>query len=179
MSSERIAGRIGPEILSLLESRKSLFLSSLTKDGETYASYAPFATSEDCIYVLLSEIAVHAVNLQANPRASVLIIEDEDSAAELFARLRVTYQVNAELLEYDSEAWHAGRDVLSNRHGERIVQLSQLGDFKLFKLVPLGGRYVKGFGRAFAFEGQTLTGETIAHMRDGHKKRTEADETAA
>jgi hypothetical protein len=44
-------------------------------------------------------------------------------------------------------------------------------DFNLFKLTPLGGRYVKDFGKAFTIAGNTLTGESIEHLRDGHKPR--------
>ncbi|TAA41739.1 HugZ family protein [Corallincola spongiicola] len=176
MSSERIAGRISPEIMAMLNDRKSLFLSSLTSEGEPYASHAPYAVGDECLYVLLSEIAVHAINLQANPQASVLIIEDEDSAKELFARQRVSYSMTAELLPFESDDWLSSRDILAARHGERIEQLSQLRDFKLFRLTPKSGRFVKGFGKAFAFTGKSLTGEAIAHLRDGHKKR---DDVAA
>ncbi|MBW8191584.1 pyridoxamine 5'-phosphate oxidase family protein [Neiella marina] len=174
MSSERIAGRVGPEIKALLDSRKSLFLASTTEEGTPYASYAPFAIDNECFYVLLSEIAVHAINLQLNPFASVLVVEDEDSADQLFARLRVSYQVQAKLIDNNDNAWQAGIDVLANRHGELITNLSQLGDFKLFRLEPQSGRFVKGFGRAFSFTGAGLLGEEIAHMRDGHKKREES-----
>lgn len=176
MTSERIAGRVGPEIKELLDSRKSLFLSSLTEDGTPYASYAPFAIADEGFYVLLSEIAVHAVNLQANPLASVLVVEDEDTAKQLFARLRVTYQVEAQLIANDSDKWHAGIELLATRHGEIIGNLSQLADFKLFSLEPKSGRFVKGFGRAFAFSGKGLLGDEIAHMRDGHKKREEVSQ---
>ncbi|MBD1391328.1 pyridoxamine 5'-phosphate oxidase family protein [Neiella sp. HB171785] len=175
MTSERIAGRVGPEIKQLLDSRKSLFLSSITKDGAPYASYAPFAMGDECFYVLLSEIAVHAVNLQVNPVASVLVIEDEDSANELFARLRVNYQVEAHVLPVDSDEWQFGLDQLTGRHGELVRNLSQLGDFKMFRLEPISGRFVKGFGRAFSFSGKGLLGEQIEHMRDGHKKREQAE----
>lgn len=104
--------------------------------------------------MLISEIALHAVNLQHFPEASVLIIEDEDSAGELFARIRVNYSVQAKHIEPDGKHWVEGIARLADRHGERINHLSQLADFKLFRLVPQGGRYVKGFGRAFSLAGK-------------------------
>ena len=159
------------EILNFIDSRKSLQLSSITQDGRPLASYAPFAIGDECLYVLLSEIAIHAVNLQSNPLASVLIIEDEDSAGELFARLRVNYSVDAEHIEWEDDRWQQGIDTLATRHGDRMSSLSELKDFKLFKLSPTGGRYVKGFGRAYALSGGSLVGGQIEHLRDGHKKR--------
>lgn len=171
MNNKGLEARISQEILDIVNSRKSLLLSSLTENDEPYASYAPFAIGDNCLYVLISEIAVHAKNLQHHPRASVLIIEDEDSAAELFARLRVQYSVNAELIAVDSADWETGIACLTARHGERIQSLSQLTDFKLFRLSPEIGRYVKGFGKAYLIDGGSLAGESLSLMRDGHQKR--------
>ena len=171
MNNQSLENKISDEILAMINSRKSLILSSLDEAGKPYASYAPFAIGDECLYVLISEIAVHGKNLQLNPDASVLIIEDEDTAAELFARLRVNYSVAAELLEYQTEAWSIGLDALHQRHGERVSGLSKMADFKLFKLHPQGGRYVKGFGKAYGIEGGSLSGESLTHLRGGHQKR--------
>ncbi|WP_417542532.1 HugZ family pyridoxamine 5'-phosphate oxidase [Methylophaga thalassica] len=171
MNNKGLEAQISQEIMAMVNSRKSLLLSSLTEENEPYASYAPFAVGEGCLYVLISEIAVHAKNLQHHPRASVLIIEDEDTAAELFARLRVQYSVTAELLAVDSPEWNSGIACLTSRHGERVKSLSQLSDFKLFRLNPMGGRYVKGFGKAYQIDGGSLSGEGLSHLREGHKKR--------
>ena len=171
MSSERFTRKINQEVVDFIHSRRSLQLASIRDDGAPFASYAPFAIGDECLYVLISEIAVHARNLQANPQASVLIVEDEDSAEELFARKRVNYLMDAEKLQEDSPEWKTGVDTLHQRLGERILNLSTLGDFKLFRLIPREGRYVKGFARAYQLEGKTLAGEAVNHMRDGHRKR--------
>lgn len=171
MKNERLEQKLKDEIIGFLDSRKSLLISSITENGKPYASYAPFAIGDDCIYVMLSEIAVHATNLQINPVASVLIIEDEDTASELFARKRVNYSMSAECIQLKDERWNGGVQILAERHGERINNLSELQDFKLFKLNPTGGRYVKGFGRAYTLAGGSLAGDQVVHMRDGHKKR--------
>ncbi|RKF21453.1 heme utilization protein HutZ [Alginatibacterium sediminis] len=168
MSSERIQSRIGPEILELLDLQKAMFLSSITPDGDPYASYAPFAIEDDGFYVLLSELALHAVNLLKTPKAAALIVEDESHAKDLFARKRVSYSFTAQPIPRDSEQWHNGVACLVARHGERSQNLSQLGDFHLFKLVVTRGRFVKGFGKAFEFSGPNVCGESMVHLRDGH-----------
>jgi hypothetical protein len=114
---------------------------------------------------------LHAVNLQVNRSASVLIIEDEDTAGELFARLRVNYRVEASQIPHATPEYESGIGILRARHGERIDNLSQLQDFHLFRLQPVGGRYVKGFGRAYDIKGESLNGDGISHLRDGHTKR--------
>lgn len=171
MNNKGLEKEIREEILRFIDERQSLMLSSLDQEGLPYASYAPFAIGDDCLYLLISDIAVHARNLQLHPQASVLIIEDENTAAELFARLRVQYRIYAELISPDSSDWPEGIACLQERHGERIKSLSQLGDFKLFRLHPEGGRYVKGFGKAYQIEGGTLSGERLSQLRGGHIKR--------
>lgn len=171
MKNQKMESRLQDEILSFIEGCQSLMLASQDEIGDPYASYAPFAPGDECLYILISEIAVHAINLRLNPRASVLIVEDESKAETLFARVRVSYKIDAELIEHGSAQWQQGVDILAARHGDRINNLSELSDFRLFKLVPQGGRYVKGFGRAYQIAGNTLSGESLDHMRDGHKKR--------
>ncbi|RTE66310.1 heme utilization protein HutZ [Amphritea opalescens] len=174
MSKESLQAKIQEEVSTFINSRYSLQLATVGEHNEPYASYSPFAIGDDCLYVLLSEMAVHANNLQQNPTAAVMVIADEDTSKELFARQRVNYSIQADLLTHATEAWAEGINALANRHGDRINKLSQLDDFKLFKLKPTGGRYVKGFGRAYTLAGNGLTGNEIQHITGGHTKRTAA-----
>lgn len=174
MKNKAMESRLSDEVLAFISTRRSLHLATIDPEGVPFASYAPFACGNDCLYVLLSEIALHAVNLQVHPTASVLIIEDEDMAGELFARVRVSYRVRAEQLAHDSADWRLAMTALTERHGERPRNLGEHADFKMFRLVPLGGRYVKGFGKAYTLSGESLAGEAIGHLRDGHKRRSAA-----
>ena len=171
MKNTAMAERLHDEIHDFVQSRKSLMLSSIQENGHPYASYAPFAVGDDCLYVLLSDIAIHAINLAKNPQAAVLIIEDEDAAEELFARRRVNYTVQASLIPVEDERWEGIIGLMASRLGERIYNLSQLNDFRLFHLAPTGGRYVKGFGRAYTLSPGSLVNQTISHLRDGHQPR--------
>ena len=172
--------KLKQEIIAFIDSRKSLMLSSTGLDGKPYASYAPFAYDDQAIYILISEIAIHANNLIKTPEASVLIIEDEDSAEELFARVRVNYSMDVKRCEYEDDSWYKGLHVLHARLGDRIESLSEMSDFHLFRLEPKGGRYVKGFAKAYSLGSGALTNIEINHLRDGHRKRasTEASQEA-
>ena len=173
MKNKAMESRLNTEIMDFIHSRRSLQLATLGEDGTPFASYAPFAADDDSFYVLLSDIALHDLNLAREPRASVLVIEDEDTAGELFARLRVSYQVQAEELAVNAPEWNAAVELLAARHGERPRNLSQLADFRLFRLRPVKGRYVKGFGKAYSLAGGRLGMESIDHLREGHKPREE------
>ena len=172
MKNKVMEARLGDELQAFLQSRHTLHLSTLDKEGHPYASYAPFAVGDNCLYVLLSDIAVHGINLKNDGKAAVLIVEDESEAQTVFARIRVNYQVTAQHIPFDSgEKYSTGIECLFNKQGERIHDLSKMNDFNLFKLTPLGGRYVKDFGRAYSIAGRSLTGENIEHLREGHKPR--------
>lgn len=173
MKNRALEESLSAEIMAHISARQSLMLASKDKDGEPYASYAPFAFDSDGFYVLLSDIALHGQNLAIHNTASVLVIEDEDGAAELFARKRVNFKVSAARITEDSEQWHEGINALTSRHGQRITQLSTLADFKLFHLAPMSGRYVKGFGKAYHLEGGSLTHISLNHLTDGHKRKAQ------
>ncbi|MEM9758768.1 MAG: pyridoxamine 5'-phosphate oxidase family protein [Pseudomonadota bacterium] len=174
MKNKALQARLGEEVLSFIDSRRSLQIASLGEDGVPFASYAPFARDDDSLYVILSDIAIHGRNLKREHRASVLVIEDEDSAGELYARVRVSYKVLADALKAGSEAWENGVAILEKRLGERPRKLSELSDFCVFRLRPQAGRYVKGFGKAYTLEGGTLATATINHLREGHRPREDA-----
>lgn len=172
MKNKALEVRLADELQIFLQSRRTLHLSTLDEMGHPYASYAPFAIGDDCLYVLLSDIAVHGVNLKNNCKAAVLIVEDESEAQTVFARIRVNYQVIAKPVPIDAgEDYDTAIECLYKKQGERIHNLCQLTDFNVFKLMPLGGRYVKDFGRAYTIAGNSLTGESIEHLRDGHRPR--------
>lgn len=171
MKNTALQQRIGNEIISFIDTRRSLQLATMGEDGYPYASYAPFARDDTSLYVLLSDIAVHGLNLAKDARASALIIEDEDQAGELYARIRVCYQVQAKELEVVDSDWQTAVDLLASRHGERPRNLSKLSDFRLFRLTPVAGRYVKGFGKAYTLSGGSLFAQTIDHLRVGHRQR--------
>lgn len=156
MKNKSMETRLQQEAMAFVRSRKTLQLASLTAKGEPFASYAPFALGRGGFYVLLSELAVHGKNLQQNARVSILIVEDEDSSDEVFARQRVSCSALAEGIARDTPDWLAGIQALADRHGERIHQLSQLTDFRMFLLKPANGRFVKGFGRAYELGFETL-----------------------
>ena len=171
MNNKALQARINKEILLFLGSRKSLHLATIGSDGLPLASYAPFAVDEGSLCVVLSDIAVHGLNLKARPAASVLIIEDEDTATELFARKRLAYHVTAQAPQPGNIDWEKAVDALEHAHGKRPRQLSELEDFQVFRLTPSSGRFVTGFGRAYSLEGKSLTRSRINHLQIGHRSR--------
>ncbi|MDD1792255.1 heme utilization protein HutZ [Enterovibrio makurazakiensis] len=167
--AERLQNRLGPEIQEFRDARKTLQLGTVDKDGKPHTSYAPFAFSEQGYYILVSDLATHGQNLKVSKAVSIMMIEDESEARSIFARRRLSFDTNAELIERESAVWQQGIEVMQARLGEMIDNLSQLGDFRLYRLNPVIGRYVKGFGQAFDVTGEDML--SVVHLNEGHVQK--------
>lgn len=96
----------------LLNQTESLILATTNADGSPLTSYAPFIVDEQRrFYIFTSQLAAHTANLQRAGQASVMLIEDEAAATQIFARQRVTFQCRASLIPRDSEE---GEQVLTH-----------------------------------------------------------------
>lgn len=166
--TERLQNRLGPEIQEFRDSRKTMQLGTVSDDGKPHTSYAPFAFSEKGYYILVSDLATHSQNLKTCKAVSIMMIEDESDARSIFARRRLSFDTNAELIERDCDQWTQGIEILRSRLGEMIDNLSQLSDFRLYRLNPVFGRYVKGFGQAFDVSGEDML--SVIHLDEGHVK---------
>ncbi|UPQ90169.1 heme utilization protein HutZ [Vibrio sinaloensis] len=168
VKQERLQGRLGPEIKEFRQQRQTLQLATVDEQGRPNVSYAPFVQNQQGYFVLISEIARHARNLQVNPNVSIMMIEDEQEAKQLFARKRLTFDAVATVVPRDSEQWQQVIAQMEQRFGEIIEGLSQLQDFVLFNFKAEKGLFVKGFGQAYQVAGDDLV--DFVHLQEGHKK---------
>lgn len=157
--------------LDFFQSRSTLMLSTVNSQGTLETSVAPFVTdNEGHLYLFVSELARHTQNIlewitvneaaSLNPDSvkrpglvSCLLVADEIETKQLFARERLTMQLElTEVLRASSRfEWVMTR--FESKFGEIITLLKSLPDFHLIQLTPVTGGYVKGFGQAFTFKG--------------------------
>lgn len=168
VKQERLQGRLGPEIKEFRQERRTIQLATVDAEGRPNVSYAPYVQNQEGYFVLISQIARHAHNLLENPNVSLMMIEDEDSSKQLFARKRLTFDAVATVVERDTEMWQQVVGQMKDRFGEIIDGLSQLEDFVLFNLKAEQGLFVKGFGQAYQVSGDDLV--DFVHLQEGHKK---------
>ncbi|MGL5711902.1 MAG: HugZ family protein [Paraclostridium sp.] len=130
----------------LIQSKKSLMISSLNKEGFPEVSYAPFIMINDKVYIYLSQAANHYYNLSENKNCSIMIIEDESEAKVVFARQRVSFECEAnKLIAVEEEIFNKFDEV----HSESMMMVLKNLDFDIFKLKLKKGRLVQGFGKAY------------------------------
>ncbi len=142
------------EIYDFRQQQKTLQLASCAMNNEPLASYAPFVEDEEAnFYLLLSGLASHSANLHKHQaeqsRVSVLLIEDEKTARNVFARKRLTYQCEVSVWPREHPQWQFIIERLQKKLGKTIAVLAALGDFNLYCLTPKQGNYVRGFGQAY------------------------------
>lgn len=159
-------GETAEEAMAFLASLKTLQMATASAAGEPEASYAPFVrTGDGAFYVCVSDLSRHTGHLVATGRASVLIVEDESRAAQLFARRRLAFQCRAEPVERGAARWHGIMDLFERKFGEVAGLIRPLADFRTFALVPRRGVFVKGFGQAYRIAGPVL--DALRRVQDG------------
>lgn len=168
VKQERLQGRLEPEIQAFRHDRCTLQLATVDSEGKPNVSYAPFVQNQEGYFILISHIARHARNLDINPQVSIMMIEDEAAAKQLFARKRLTFDAVAQPVERDTNMWLQVIAQMSERFGEIIDSLKQLEDFTLYCLKPEKGLFVKGFGQAYQVTGDDLV--DFVHLEQGHRK---------
>ena len=136
-----------------MESRRSLQLATISESRQPLSSYAPFYRSASGnFYILVSDLASHSSNLE-NGQASILLIEDEQDCRQIYARQRIQFLCQCEEISRESENLFTTSGQLRIRHGEIIDTLLCLSDFRMIRLIPLTGQYIRGFGQAYTING--------------------------
>lgn len=142
------------QLHQMVKSIQTAILATANGEGQPDASYNPFVADENGdLYLYVSALARHTSNLRRGEPISLMLIEDESQAASLYARRRMTWQCTVEAVERDSEAFTARMGDFKARFGDIIDTLAGMTDFQLFRLHPVEGRLVLGFGAAFRVVG--------------------------
>ena len=138
----------------LLASIQSLQLATLDDKQHPWVSYTPFvAENRGCFYIFISELAQHTRNLLQSPQVSWMLIADESTSKQIYARERLVYQGTGVVIGQEDAVYGRQLDALRERHGTLVSMLRQLPDFYLFRLDAHQIHYVQGFGKAFDLQG--------------------------
>ena len=154
----------------LLQPFQSAVLGTLGSNGYPFSSYAPFYYDGEKVYIFISDIATHAKNIQATPKASAFFIEDESITSNIFKRKRITLQCDVHRIERNKEQFHVIMESFQKKfEGGTLPILMGMGDFNLYALTPIYGEATFGFGEAYNIGGENMN-ELISRTGDsGHK----------
>jgi putative heme iron utilization protein len=139
--------------LQLIQQQKTLLISSVSAEIEPECSYAPYVIdSQGIFYIFVSDLAVHTKNMLQNSKVSVLFIQPESDANNLFARERVVFNCKVREIQKTDKCFDEQLQHLKHKFGETVALLSGLADFHLLSLTPINGKYIAGFGQAFKID---------------------------
>lgn len=154
---------------------ESVLMASVNAEGIPDVSYAAHAVFNDDYYIYVSELSCHTQNLMESGKISLLFIEKEDRTKHLFARQRITLECESKEVFRNTAHFERIMQKFHSRFGKFIDLLKSLNDFRLFKITPLQGSYIRGFSQAFKLEDEGLS-RVICVTDKGHN--TENRETA-
>ncbi|MBN2647982.1 MAG: pyridoxamine 5'-phosphate oxidase family protein [Thiotrichales bacterium] len=144
--------------------QSGVILATVNADQTPEVSYAPVLQSKGRFYIFVSALARHTDNLKKRAGVSLLFIEDEAKCRQIFARQRVTWQVEAQVIARSTPEWDLLMQLFQQQFGSVITMLRSLPDFSLIELVPKEANYVRGFGQAYQLTGKDLQ---EVRLRDG------------
>jgi len=137
----------------LIQSQKTLILSTVTEQGIPESSYAPYVRDEQGVfYIYVSELASHTQNMLKTATASILFIQPEKECENLFARERVVFDCSISEVQKQDECYYKQMLIMKEKLGETVELLQSLPDFHLLALTPINGKYIAGFGKAFSID---------------------------
>ncbi len=125
------------------EGFQSLVISSQTDKDEPYASYAPFVKVDDAYFFLISKIAKHYKNMLHHPIISIMFLEDESTASNIFFRKRLSYLAHTYFIEDDIV-----KQAFIDKFGGVVKRLFDM-DFIMVKCEIMRGKFVVGAGKAY------------------------------
>jgi len=141
------------EIRSFLGVCKTVILSTVSEHGDPNASYAPFVHESGAFYILISGLAKHTSNLLSTGKCHAMFIADEKESVNLFARRRVSFTCIVSLVGREESTARSVLEKMHERFGPTIEMLSSLPDFRLVRLEPVEGVWVRGFAQAIPVKG--------------------------
>ena len=133
---------------------ESVLLSTINQDGSPDLSYSPYIDHDGVFYILASHLSAHTPNLIRDSRATLLFIDDEDKCDQIYASRRLQFKCTTRRFDQYTAEWLALIQEFLESFGDIIDNLSAIPDFQIFALEPLGGHWIKGFGKAFNFTGR-------------------------
>jgi hypothetical protein len=128
-------------------------------DGAPVTGLLPFAVQPDfsALLVHASTLARHTAGLNSGAPFSALLHTPDDFQADPLQLPRLTLEGLVRLLATDSPDYADARATYLGKFPSS-AQTFQLGDFNLYALMVVKGRFVAGFGRITNLSADSLRG---------------------
>ena len=147
----------------LIAAAKTVLMAAAGEAGMPEMGVTPFVRHNGAIHIYPSRLSAHVRAMLDGRKGAFLIVEDEMSAQNIWARKRL--KINADLIEIDrqEDEFDEVCALFEDRHGPTMGLIRDFSDFHLLRLRPRDSVMVLGFAQAFRLSGPDL--EVSAHLR--------------
>ena len=123
--------------------------------GAPFVSMVPYARNPGGaeFFIHVSGLATHTGDMLASPRVSLMIMAAHADNPQ--SRARVTVQGDARQIPTGSDEYVAAKASYLAAFPD-AAGIFELGDFSLFRIVPVSARVVGGFAQAFSLGAESF-----------------------
>ena len=148
---------------SLLTKARTILLAALGEGEIPEMGVTPVIRHDGDMFIYPSRLSAHVRAMLDAGKAACLIIEDEETAQNIWARKRIKFDSELIEIERDSLKFDEVCDGFAAHHGPTMGLIRDFTDFHLLRLRPTGGVMVLGFAQAYRLDGPDLV--VTAHLR--------------
>lgn len=141
----------------------TILIAANTQDGSPEMGVTPFVRYEGAFYIYPSHLASHVRAMLDRGTAQFMVIEDEATAQNIWARHRLKFTARIDDVPRDQDLFNALCRRFRASHGPTIDVIRDFSDFHMLRLRPVKGVMILGFAKAFELRGPTL--EIVAHLK--------------
>ncbi len=141
---------------TIISKNKSLIITVNNKINYPEIGYAPYIFLNSFFYIFSSELSPHIKHLLYHKKGTFMIIEDENKAKNIWARIRLKFEAQIKIVDRKENNYHKICNQIENTHGKTLNLIKQFNDFHLIKISPIKGSIITGFGKAFILDGIPL-----------------------
>ena len=135
---------------------KSVLLTTISCHGVPDSSYEDYVRHDEDYYIYASELAQHTRNLIDTGSVSMLFVEGGRLDNRNPEHKRVVLKSRAIRVDRTSNRFKKVLQLFQQRFSDFPRILKSLPDFHLFRITPVNGAYVRGFGQAYLLDGDHL-----------------------
>lgn len=142
----------------MLERAKTIFVTVIDETATPDIGTSPFIRDKQgAFYIYTSQLSSHVSSLIAGHKTRFMLITDESQSQNIWARVRVKFDAEIELIARDTSHFSSIADDMESVFGPTMGLIRQFSDFHMIKITPLTGVLVTGFAAAYEVSGPDFT----------------------
>lgn len=154
MRLELIRSVINMENLNrFLRKSQSVAVNTKDEEGHPFSSYASFYYDGEVVYISVPSIVTHVKNLEVNPKASLLFVEEKASDRTAQERHRTTLECDVSRVDSESLQY---KEIMSNFEEGAFGILMGTSTLILYALTPTSGEITFGFDDTYVVTGEKM-----------------------